>query len=125
VEVTEDAREGRGPLQGLAAGLAAIDGRLRRRRDGPPDPLERRSRQGDRAADDNVTRQPAHGDRRLSLERLVALQVAGLDLLAHGDLDLTLGGHSELLEELPHRHVEGFLVDPAPSRRVLIDRAPP
>jgi molybdopterin-guanine dinucleotide biosynthesis protein A len=27
VEVTEDAREGRGPLQGLAAGLAAVDGR--------------------------------------------------------------------------------------------------
>jgi len=27
VEVTEDAREGRGPLQGLAAGLAALDGR--------------------------------------------------------------------------------------------------
>ena len=26
VEVTEDAREGRGPLQGLAAGLAALDG---------------------------------------------------------------------------------------------------
>jgi len=27
VEVTEDAKEGRGPLQGLAAGLAAVDGR--------------------------------------------------------------------------------------------------
>jgi molybdenum cofactor guanylyltransferase len=27
VEVVEDAREGRGPLQGLAAGLAALDGR--------------------------------------------------------------------------------------------------
>jgi molybdopterin-guanine dinucleotide biosynthesis protein A len=27
VEITEDAREGRGPLQGLAAGLAALDGR--------------------------------------------------------------------------------------------------
>ena len=27
VEVIEDAREGRGPLQGLAAGLAAVDGR--------------------------------------------------------------------------------------------------
>jgi molybdenum cofactor guanylyltransferase len=27
VEITEDEREGRGPLQGLAAGLAAIDGR--------------------------------------------------------------------------------------------------
>jgi molybdenum cofactor guanylyltransferase len=27
VEVTEDAREGRGPLQALAAGLAAVDGR--------------------------------------------------------------------------------------------------
>src|SRR5690349_10632323 len=27
VEVVEDAREGRGPLQGLAAGLAAIDDR--------------------------------------------------------------------------------------------------
>ena len=27
VEVTEDAREGRGPLQGLAAGLAAVGGR--------------------------------------------------------------------------------------------------
>jgi molybdopterin-guanine dinucleotide biosynthesis protein A len=27
VEVTEDAEEGRGPLQGLAAGLAAVDGR--------------------------------------------------------------------------------------------------
>jgi molybdopterin-guanine dinucleotide biosynthesis protein A len=27
VEMTEDAREGRGPLQGLAAGLAAVDGR--------------------------------------------------------------------------------------------------
>ncbi len=27
VEVSEDAREGRGPLQGLAAGLAALDGR--------------------------------------------------------------------------------------------------
>jgi molybdopterin-guanine dinucleotide biosynthesis protein A len=27
VEVTEDAREGQGPLQGLAAGLAAVDGR--------------------------------------------------------------------------------------------------
>jgi molybdopterin-guanine dinucleotide biosynthesis protein A len=27
VEVTEDAREGRGPLQGLAAGLAAVSGR--------------------------------------------------------------------------------------------------
>jgi molybdopterin-guanine dinucleotide biosynthesis protein A len=27
VDVTEDAREGRGPLQGLAAGLAAVDGR--------------------------------------------------------------------------------------------------
>jgi molybdenum cofactor guanylyltransferase len=29
VEVVEDAREGRGPLQGLAAGLAALDGRAR------------------------------------------------------------------------------------------------
>jgi molybdopterin-guanine dinucleotide biosynthesis protein A len=29
VEVTEDAREGRGPLQGLAAGLSAIGGRAR------------------------------------------------------------------------------------------------
>jgi molybdenum cofactor guanylyltransferase len=29
VEVTEDAREGRGPLQGLAAGLSALDGRAR------------------------------------------------------------------------------------------------
>jgi molybdenum cofactor guanylyltransferase len=28
VEVTTDAREGRGPLQGLAAGLAALDGRV-------------------------------------------------------------------------------------------------
>jgi molybdopterin-guanine dinucleotide biosynthesis protein A len=28
VEVVEDAREGRGPLQGLAAGLAALDGRV-------------------------------------------------------------------------------------------------
>src|SRR5918992_3151696 len=27
VEVVEDAREGRGPLQGLAAGLAALEGR--------------------------------------------------------------------------------------------------
>jgi molybdenum cofactor guanylyltransferase len=27
IEVAEDAREGRGPLQGLAAGLAAVDGR--------------------------------------------------------------------------------------------------
>jgi molybdenum cofactor guanylyltransferase len=29
VEVVEDAREGRGPLQGLAAGLAALEGRAR------------------------------------------------------------------------------------------------
>jgi molybdopterin-guanine dinucleotide biosynthesis protein A len=29
VELTEDAREGRGPLQGLAAGLSALDGRAR------------------------------------------------------------------------------------------------
>ena len=29
VEVVEDARDGRGPLQGLAAGLAALDGRAR------------------------------------------------------------------------------------------------
>src|SRR3954452_16647493 len=29
VEVVEDAREGRGPLEGLAAGLAALEGRAR------------------------------------------------------------------------------------------------
>ncbi len=40
-----------------------------------------------------------------------ARQATSLDeLLADGELDLALGGDAQLLEELPHRHVEDLFV---------------
>src|SRR4051794_17107626 len=50
----------------------------------------------------------AHRDLRGCLKRLVATQIAGTDALAHGELDLTLCGDAQRLEELSHRHVERF-----------------
>ena len=59
---------------------------------------------------DNVAREARYDNRRCRLERLVATQLADFKLLSHAQLDLALRAHTKLLEELPHRHVEGVFV---------------
>jgi hypothetical protein len=68
------------------------------------------SSQRDRPSHDNVAREARYHDRRCRLERLVAAQLAEFKLLSHTQLDLALRAHTKLLEELPHRHVEGVFV---------------
>src|SRR4029453_12226769 len=59
----------------------------------------------------------AHGDPRRGLERLVAAQLTGFELLAHGKLDLALSGHADRLQEPPDRNVEGVFVHGVPPQR--------
>src|SRR5438105_15636216 len=68
------------------------------------------SGQRDRPGHDNVARETRYDNRRCRLERLVATQLTGFKLLSHAQLDLALRAHTKLLEELPHRHVEGVFV---------------
>jgi hypothetical protein len=69
-----------------------------------------RSGQRDRPGHDNVAREARYNYRRGRLKRLVATKLADFKLLSHAQLDLALRAHTELLEELPHRHVEGVFV---------------
>jgi hypothetical protein len=69
-----------------------------------------RSGQRDRPGHDNVAREARYDYRRGRLERLVATKLADFKLLSHAQLDLALRAHTKLLEELPHRHVEGVFV---------------
>jgi hypothetical protein len=49
-------------------------------------------------------------DGRCCLERLVTMKLSRLELLSHAELDLALGGYTEILQELPDRHVEDVVV---------------
>ena len=60
-----------------------------------------RLRERDRPGHNHIAREAVHSDCRRRLEHLVALQLSGRELLADGDLDLSLGGHAQSLEELP------------------------
>jgi len=93
-----------------------------------PRPAGRPSARGhsgerDRSSHDHVARQSSDRDGRRCLQPLVTSQRARVELLAHGELDLALRGHAELLKESPHRHIESLFVHVASSLRLAF--APP
>ena len=64
------------------------------------------SRERDFALDSVVQPDTLDLDPGDDLQLLVALEPAGFERLAHGALDLTLGGDTHLLEELAHFDVD-------------------
>ena len=81
-------------------------------------------REGDLPGHNHVARQTSDRDRRGRVERLIALQVTALQLLANRKLNLPLSGHAQLLEELPHRYVEDLFVHRSSFSRAITARPP-